>query len=104
MSDVPNACYHFAAGDIAAWDGMKSVGGALLMGQCAAINVVGRLGIETQPEIGASFTPVELPPFPLMMSLAVGGEAASIDMNGSVDSGGHVREGFFGDDLALASK
>ena len=41
MSDVPNACYHFAAGDIAAWDGMKSVGGALLMGQCAAINVVG---------------------------------------------------------------
>lgn len=83
---------------------MKSVGGALLMGRCAAINVIGRLGIATQQGTGVRFAPAELPPFPVMMSLAVGGEAASIDMDGSIDSGRHIREGFFGDDLALASK
>ncbi|KAE8371826.1 hypothetical protein BDV26DRAFT_298439 [Aspergillus bertholletiae] len=100
-SDAPNSGDHFAAGDIAAWDGMKSVGGALLMGQCAAINIIGQLGMATQQGKGGHFVPAELPPFPLMMALAVGGEAASVDMSGSVDSGRHIQEMFFGNDLAL---
>lgn len=73
------------------------------MGQCAAINIIGQLGIATQPGTDSFFSPVELPPFPTMMALAVGGDAVSIDMNGSLDSGRRIREGFFGDDLALAS-
>lgn len=103
-SDTTNSGHHFAAGDIAAWNGLKSVGGALLMGQCAAVNIIGHLGVATQQTTTAGFGPAQLPPFPLMMSLAVGREAAAIDMNGTVDSGEHLRESFFGGDLALASK
>lgn len=84
---------------------MKSVGGAMIMGQCAAINVIGQLGAETQEEeTMPRFSPVHLPPFPLMMALAVGGEATTLDMDGAIDSGRHIREGFFGNDLALTSK
>ncbi|KAJ5482529.1 hypothetical protein N7475_001341, partial [Penicillium sp. IBT 31633x] len=101
-SDIPNPSHHFAAGDIAAWDGMKSVGGAMLMGQCAAINVIGQIGMASQQGTDASFTLAELPPFPLMMALAIGRDAVSIDMNGSLDSGRHILEEFFGGDLALA--
>lgn len=72
------------------------------MGQCAAVNIIGHLGVATTATAG--FGPAQLPPFPLMMSLAVGREAAAIDMNGTVDSGEHLRESFFGGDLALASK
>lgn len=83
---------------------MKSVGGAMLMGQCAAINVIGQIGMASQQGTDASFTLAELPPFPLMMALAIGRDAVSIDMNGSLDSGRHILEEFFGGDLALASK
>lgn len=76
----------------------------MIMGQCAAINVIGQLGIETQQETIRSFSPVHLPPFPLMMALAVGGEATTLDMDGAIDSGRHIREGYFGNDLALTSR
>ncbi|RJE18145.1 Pyridine nucleotide-disulfide oxidoreductase [Aspergillus sclerotialis] len=94
---------HFAAGDIAAWGGIKRVGGALIMGQCAAINIVKRIVADEQNQLEASIQPEQqtLPPFPQMMSLAVGSEAVSFGPDGSVKTGEEVREMAFGDDLGL---
>ncbi|OGM46804.1 hypothetical protein ABOM_005027 [Aspergillus bombycis] len=99
--DIPNADFHLAIGDIAAWDGMKSVGAALFMGQCAAINVIGRMGIDTRSSVASNFVPAMLPSFPLIMNLAIGGNAATLGPDGLVTSGEGIHETFFGNDLGL---
>lgn len=103
-ADIPNANRHLAIGDIAFWDGMKSVGGALFMGQCAAINVIGHMGIDTAPNTESRFSPVMLSSFPSIMYLAIGKDTVSLGPDGSVASGEDIHETFFGDDLGLKSR
>lgn len=83
---------------------MKSVGGALFMGQCAAINVIGHMGIDTQPDTESRFSPVMLSSFPSIMYLAIGKNAVSLGPDGSVESGEVIHETLFADDLGLESK
>ncbi|GAB1194009.1 hypothetical protein APSETT444_003246 [Aspergillus pseudonomiae] len=100
----PNAPDHFAVGDAALWNGIKSVGGALFMGQCAAINIVGRIGARNAHDRAYQLKPVEIPSFPLLMYLAVGKSAVSLEPDGSVRSGCDIHDMFFGEDLGLQSK
>lgn len=74
------------------------------MGQCAAINVIGHMGIDTQPNTESRFSPVMLSSFPSIMYLAIGKDAVSLGPDGSVASGEDIHQTFFGDDLGLGSK
>ena len=101
-----NSNAHFATGDIAAWGGIKRVGGALIMGQCAAINILKRIVADEQNQLESSIQSEKqtLPPFPQMMSLAVGSEAVQFGPDGSVKTGEKIRAMAFGDDLGLSRK
>lgn len=81
---LPNAAYHFAVGDIAAWSGIKRVGNAFIMGQFAATNFVKlmlrnsfsthNLSAHNQ-ESDQHNTLAECPPMDPMMALGIGKNA-----------------------------
>ena len=77
------------------------------MGQCAAINIINRIVADEQASLDKSAIQPEqqtLPPFPQMMSLAVGNVAVSHGPDESVKTGEKVKEMMFGNDLGLSRK
>jgi hypothetical protein len=107
-ANIPHNCCHFAVGDVAAWPGIKGVGGALIMGQAAAVNIIKKMVAKEQQAVGTgngmADGQVELPPFPAMMSISVGEEGVALGPDGSLHTGKQVKEMSFGEDLGLSSK
>ncbi|OAQ60784.2 pyridine nucleotide-disulfide oxidoreductase, NAD-binding domain-containing protein [Pochonia chlamydosporia 170] len=98
QSDSPNADRHYCAGDAAKWSGIKRCGGAMNGGYRIANNIhqsILKDSISHSPEYKEL---VELEP---MIALAVGESAVSSGPHGT-DSGAHVMQKYFGDDLYLS--
>lgn len=101
-SDIPNAEYHYAAGDIASWPGIKRCGAAMHHGHYAAVNIH-----QTMLQSALGTTPEFLQlnrDVPPMMGLAVGSQAVSYTPSGGTDWGEDVSKLYFGDDLGFESK
>ncbi|CRG90994.1 hypothetical protein PISL3812_08042 [Talaromyces islandicus] len=99
-SNIPNAYYHHATGDIVSWSGIKRCGTAMHHGLYTANNIHQKILANIR-----NITPVykeldvDIPP---MMGLAVGKQAASYGPpDNRVSSGEDVMQMFFGNDLGL---
>jgi NADPH-dependent 2,4-dienoyl-CoA reductase/sulfur reductase-like enzyme len=100
-AELPNKEYHYAAGDIASWSGIKRGGAAMHQAHFAVVNIHQRMMAErykTEPEF------VELVEVAPMMALALGDTAVQFFPAMGVSSGEDVREMFFNDDLGYSSK
>ncbi|PGH13034.1 hypothetical protein AJ79_03871 [Helicocarpus griseus UAMH5409] len=98
-SDMPNAQYHFAAGDVALWSGIKRGGRAMHHGHYVAMNIHQRMLSErfgTAPKFS------ELQDLPPSMGLAVGKKAVSYSDFDGVTSGEETARLYFGDDLGFS--
>ncbi|KAI9732775.1 MAG: hypothetical protein M1834_003713 [Cirrosporium novae-zelandiae] len=102
-ADIPHPCCHFAVGDIVAWPGIRRVGRALLMGQCAAVNIIKTM-VAKEGSDSSKIQPlnlVEFPKFAPRMALAIGDESVAMSPHGEIKWGKEVRKRVFGDDLGL---
>lgn len=99
---TPNADFHFAAGDVARWSGIKRCGGAMHMGYHAAINVHQSILSRALP--GREPAWLEISEFLPRIGLAVGKKAVAVTPDGPVIHGEDVMEAYFGDNLGLSSK
>ncbi|KAK0653389.1 hypothetical protein DIS24_g6132 [Lasiodiplodia hormozganensis] len=95
--DVPNAEYHYAAGDIVKWSGIRRCGGAMHMGQYAAQNIHLQMLRDTTGEEPAAWK--ELNVFPPMIGLAVAKKAVVYDPDEGTSDGEHLLKSYFGQDL-----
>ncbi|EKG15697.1 hypothetical protein MPH_07132 [Macrophomina phaseolina MS6] len=93
---VPNAEFHYAAGDIVKWSGIKRCGAAMHMGQYAAQNIHAHMLKEVS---GVEPTWKELSEFPPMIGLAVGKKAVVYDPQEGTSDGEHLMKSYFGQDL-----
>ncbi|EEH21507.1 hypothetical protein PABG_03724 [Paracoccidioides brasiliensis Pb03] len=96
--EVPNSQYHFAAGDVALWSGIKRGGRAMHHGHYVAMNIYQRMLSEmlgTEPKFS------ELQDLPPSMGLAVGKNAVAYSDFDGVVSGEEVLKLFFEDDLGF---
>jgi hypothetical protein len=100
IGDIMNKDYHFAAGDLVAWTGIKRCGAAMAMGHYAAFNIHQQILQGNQDE--AQF--IEFPDAPPMIALAVGKNAISYSPDAGAESGVEVMRSFFGEDLGLKSR
>ncbi|OGE55891.1 hypothetical protein PENARI_c003G01832 [Penicillium arizonense] len=94
--DVPNKEYHYAAGDIACWSGIKRGGAAMHQGHFAVVNIHQKMMAErykTEPKF------VELAEVKPMMALALGATAVGYFPATGISSGDEVRNMFFNEDL-----
>lgn len=99
--DVPNKEYHYAAGDLACWSGIKRGGAAMHQAHFAAVNIHQRMLAElykTEPKFNEL---VEVAP---MMALALGSTAVGYFPTMGLSSGDEIRNMFFNDDLGYGSK
>ncbi|KAJ5687902.1 hypothetical protein N7536_010521 [Penicillium majusculum] len=95
-ADVPNKKYHYAAGDIVSWSGIKRGGAAMHQGHCAAVNIHQQMLAErynTEPKF------VELVEVAPMMALALGKTAVGYFPTMGLSTGDEIRNMFFNDDL-----
>ncbi|KAJ3492771.1 hypothetical protein NLG97_g5156 [Lecanicillium saksenae] len=97
-SEVPNARFHFCAGDAAKWSGIKRCGGAMRGGHLVAMNIH---QLVLQDLIGHSPVYGELEEIPPMIVMAVGKKAVASGPHGT-NSGTDVMDKFFGNDLYLS--
>ncbi|KAJ5561977.1 hypothetical protein N7535_003560 [Penicillium sp. DV-2018c] len=100
-ADLPNKEYHYAAGDIASWSGIKRGGAAMHQAYLAVVNIHQRMMAErykTEPEF------VELAEVAPMMALALGDTAIQYFPTMGVSSGEDVRSMFFNDDLGYSNQ
>ncbi len=99
-ADIPNAEYHYTAGDATEWSGIKRCGGAMRAGHIVAMNIhqhtLHRL-IDHTPKYD------ELSEIPPMIVMAVGKKAVASGPHGT-DSGEEVMKKFFGTDLYLSGE
>ncbi|KAK2746925.1 oxidation resistance protein 1 [Onygenales sp. PD_40] len=97
--EVPNAQYHYAAGDVALWSGIKRGGRAMHHGHYAAMNIH-----QTMLKERRGTTPkfVELQEAPPSMGLAVGKQAVAYSPFEGVISGEDTLKLYFGDDLGFS--
>jgi NADH dehydrogenase FAD-containing subunit len=98
---VPNKEYHYAAGDIACWSGIKRGGAAMHQGHFSAVNIHQKMMTErykTEPQF------VELAEVQPMMALALGATAVGYFPATGISSGDEVRNMFFNEDLGYQSK
>ncbi|KAM5348570.1 hypothetical protein ACJ41O_008394 [Fusarium nematophilum] len=93
---VPNSEYHFAAGDIAKWSGIKRCGGAMHQGHCAAMNIHQSI---INHRTGQAPKYHELNHFPAVIGLAVGKKAVAFSPDSGTISGEDVAHAYFRDDL-----
>ncbi|EOD50006.1 putative pyridine nucleotide-disulfide protein [Neofusicoccum parvum UCRNP2] len=93
---VPNAEFHYAAGDIVKWSGIKRCGAAMHMGQYTAQNIHQQLLKEVY---GNEPSFKELGEIPPMIGLAVGKKAVVYDPDEGTDDGEHLLKSYFGQDL-----
>lgn len=96
--DVSNAKYHFAAGDLAQWSGIKRCGAAMAMGHNAVVNIHQMM---LAAERGDEAKLHDYPEVPPMIALAVGKKAATYYM-GDTQAGEEQLKAAFGDDLGLS--
>lgn len=102
---IPNNTDHFAVGDITAWSGIKRVGRALYMGQCAAVNILQLMAAASkQRKEGEKYDLYEYPEVPPMMALALGSTAVTYHPSTGVSGGAEAYKTSFGTDLGLSSK
>ncbi|EGX89573.1 pyridine nucleotide-disulfide oxidoreductase AMID-like, putative [Cordyceps militaris CM01] len=97
-ADVPNAEYHYCAGDATKWSGVKRCGGAMRQGHLVAMNIhqhALQSAVEHTPTYG------ELEELPPMIVMAVGKKAVWSGPEGT-GSGEDVMKKFFGTDLYLS--
>ncbi|KMU77348.1 hypothetical protein CISG_06389 [Coccidioides immitis RMSCC 3703] len=95
-TNIANAKYHFAAGDIALWSGIKRAGAAMHQGHYAAINIYQQICSDLFAK-----TPkfVELDQAPPVICIAIGKQAASWSEEDGTLSGTDVLNLYFNDDL-----
>lgn len=98
---MPNAEFHYAAGDIVAWSGIKRCGAAMHMGQYAAENIHQRM---LKHVYGAEPAFNELSEIPPMIGLAVGKKAVVYDPDEGTSDGEHLLKSYFGQDLGHQSE
>ncbi|KAJ5188232.1 FAD-dependent pyridine nucleotide-disulfide oxidoreductase [Penicillium cf. griseofulvum] len=94
--DIPNAEYHWAVGDITAWEGIKRCGGAMHMGHYAAMNIHQHMMAECT---GGKPDYQTLQPFPSVMGLALGKMAVSYTPGEGTREGEDLRKSLFGKDM-----
>ncbi|KAL1962971.1 hypothetical protein VTN77DRAFT_8817 [Rasamsonia byssochlamydoides] len=102
---IPNNHIHFAVGDIADWSGIKRVGRALSMGQCAAVNILKLITAGPTKEGGGGLDGPELqvyPYVPPMIALALGSTAVTYHPDMGVSGGEEAYKTSFGTDLGLS--
>ncbi|KFY65535.1 hypothetical protein V496_02478 [Pseudogymnoascus sp. VKM F-4515 (FW-2607)] len=97
-SAVPNAEYHFAAGDIMSWTGIKRCGAAMFFAQIAIANMH-QLMLKAEGNTDIKFA--DAPPVEPMIALAVGKKAATYYAD-NVASGEEQLKASFGEDLGLS--
>lgn len=101
IEGTPNATYHYAAGDIARWPGIKRCGAAMHQGLHTAVNIHQRI---LSAQTGSAPQLKELDSnVPAMMGLAVGKKAVSYSPQTGAKSGEDVLKMCFGDDLGFTS-
>ena len=98
---IPNTEFHFAAGDLASWSGIKRAGGAMHHGHYTAVNIHQHALSQSS---GGTPSPLELQYATPSICLAIGKEATSYNTFEGVKSGKDVMELYFGDDLGNKSK
>lgn len=111
---IPNNHVHFAVGDIADWSGIKRVGRALSMGQCAAVNILNLITADVTPAVkqsssgnkeGVNSPELQVYPYvPPMIALALGSTAVTYHPDMGVSGGEEAYKTSFGTDLGLSSK
>ncbi|KKA21258.1 Pyridine nucleotide-disulfide oxidoreductase-like protein [Rasamsonia emersonii CBS 393.64] len=118
---IPNNHVHFAVGDIAAWSGIKRVGRALSMGQCAAVNILKLITADVTPVVKQSNSSnsssssregeagdidgpeLQVYPYvPPMIALALGSTAVTYHPDMGVSGGEEAYKTSFGTDLGLS--
>jgi len=103
---IPNSSVHFAVGDIAEWSGIKRVGRALSMGQCAAVNITKLVAATSskQRKEAEALELQEYPYVPPMIALALGSTALTYHPDMGMSGGPEAYKTAFGTDLGLSSK
>lgn len=99
--DVPNKEYHYAAGDLACWSGIKRGGAAMHQAHFAAVNIHQRMLAQlhkTEPKFK------ELAAVEPMMALALGKTAVGYFPTMGLSTGDEIRDMFFNEDLGYGSK
>lgn len=99
--DVPNKEFHYAAGDLACWSGIKRGGAAMHQAHFAAVNIHQRMMeqlYKTTPKFNEL---VEVAP---MMALALGKTAVGYFPTMGLTVGDEIRNMFFNEDLGFGSK
>ncbi|GAB1213997.1 hypothetical protein ATERTT37_003153 [Aspergillus terreus] len=94
--NIPNAQYHYAAGDLAKWTGIKRGGAAMHQGHYAAVNIHQKMMQEMHQTEPKFLSLMEVAP---MMALALGATAVGYFPATGLSSGDEVRNMFFNDDL-----
>ncbi|RAL08235.1 NAD(P)/FAD-dependent oxidoreductase [Aspergillus homomorphus CBS 101889] len=104
VADIPNNNFHFAIGDVIATPGIRLAKTAIRMGSTAAMNIAQMMvSAEQGEEVQSSLAQMRGPNKGL--SLIIGGSGAAFDgKTGDVVSGPQVKNGIFGDDMALHRK
>lgn len=97
---TPNFRHHFAAGDIAAWSGIKRCGAAMHMGHYAAQNIYQHI-LSTRIE-GYEPEYKMISEHPPMIGLALGSTAISCSPSEGIKQGEEVLKYMFGDDLGFS--
>ncbi|PNY26681.1 Thioredoxin reductase, partial [Tolypocladium capitatum] len=98
LPGTANNEYHFCAGDLAKWTGIKRAGAAMHGGHCVAQNIH-KTVLKDRTGQEPSFMDLQLV-VPDMIGLAIGETAVASGPDGTV-SGKDVLESYFGDDLGF---
>ncbi|KAF7864289.1 uncharacterized protein EAF02_010257 [Botrytis sinoallii] len=88
-SDLVDADFHYAAGDVVSWCGIKRVGNAFIMGQHVATNIVRQICSSQMKE--GSITLAMCPQIRTMMALSIG-DTALVYPKGEDDSWGEEQQ------------
>lgn len=99
---TPNAVWHFCAGDVTKWSGIKRCGAAMHGGHYIACNIHQSVLKQAVDHHQPKFQ--ELQEIPPMIGLAVGKNAVAYGPDVGVVTGPAVMEAYFRDDLGWASK
>lgn len=99
--DVPNKEYHYAAGDLACWSGIKRGGAAMHQAHFAAVNIHQRMLVQLY-KMEPKFK--ELAEVEPGMALALGKTAVGYFPTMGLSAGDEIRNMFFNEDLGYGSK
>ncbi|KAF7549179.1 hypothetical protein G7046_g8432 [Stylonectria norvegica] len=95
-AETPNSDFHFAAGDVTKWTGIKRCGAAMHHGHYVAMNLHQAI---TSQRTGQAPQFKELNEVPAMIGLAVGKNAVAYSPDSGTVTGKDVADAYFRDDL-----